>query len=269
MATRIAGPIDLEAVLFGGQSFVWRRVDDGYEGVVGDRLVHVRDDDGDAVVEGLPADRARRYFGADDDHAAIRDRLADDPVVAERIRRWPGLRVLHTEPWPCLVSFILSQNSNIPRITRNLRDISRALGPRVGDRHAVPSARALVAAGEDRLRGLGVGYRAPYVVQAAKRVADGRLDLDALEEVPHETARKVLLDVPGVGSKVADCVLLFGLGRLEAFPVDRWVARSLAELYPEAPERLEPARAFARERFGEVAGYAQQFLFHDRREAGR
>lgn len=269
MTVHVPGPIDLEAVLAGGQTFVWDRVDGGWEGVVDGRLVRARAEGGDVRVEGLPEPDARAYFRADDDHERIRARLAKDPVVAERIRRWPGLRVLRTRPWPCLVSFILSQNSNIARITRNLRDLARDLGPAVDGRHDVPPPDALVDAGEARLRDLGVGYRAPYLVGTAERVLDGRTDLEALRDADPATARRELLACPGVGPKVAECVLLFGLGALSAFPVDRWVARSLAELYPSAPASPEPARRFARDRFGPDAGYAQQFLFWDRREAGR
>lgn len=269
MPAHVPGPVDLEAVLAGGQTFVWDRVDGGWEGVVDGRLVRAWSEDGEVLVEGLPKDEARAYFRADDDHEQIRARLAKDPVVAKRLRRWPGLRVLRTRPWPCLVSFILSQNSNIPRITRNLRDLSRELGPAVDGRHDVPPPDALVDAGEARLRDLGVGYRAPYLVGTAERVADGEVDLETLREAPYHDARDALMELPGVGPKVAECVLLFGLDEPSAFPVDRWVARSLAELYPSAPAAPDPARRFARDRFGPDAGYAQQFLFWDRREAGR
>lgn len=284
MTTRLEGPLDPDACLLGGQTFAWRRLGrdgDGppvYEGIVGDRLVRVRPSaepsGGDVLVEGLPEADARRLFRADEDHAALRQRLAADPALAPLVARWPGLRVVRVDPWEALVSFILSQNSHVARITRNLQDLAAAMGDPVGSGakgrplHAVPSPEGIVEAGEARLRALGTGYRAPYLVAAATRVASGDLPLDDLRGADHDEARRALLEVPGVGPKVADCVLLFGLDDTSAFPVDRWVARSLSARYPDAPDRPDDWRAFARDRFGDDAGHAQQFLFHDGRMGG-
>lgn len=294
MAVLVPGPIHLEACLLGGQSFVWERVNGSYEGVVGDRFVRIRrppdlpaalpadppadpsaDASDAALVEGLSPSAARQLFRADQDLAAVRRRLSRHGALSARLGRWPGLRVLRTDPWTTLVSFILSQNSHVARITRNLGDLSAALGepvqggtaprPGAGRRHALPRPAALVEAGEGALRKLGVGYRAPYLVEAARMVDEGRLDLDRLAEADHDAAREALLQVPGVGPKVAACVQLFGLDQPSAFPVDRWVARALRRDLPEAPARDDRLEAFARQRYGGDAGHAQQVLFHDER----
>ena len=187
------------------------------------------------------------------------------------VARHQGLRVLRIDPWECLVSFICSANSNIRRIHDNVESLARSYGEPVkldGQvRHAFPTPEKLAQAGEKALRGLALGFRAPYVDQAARTVASGRLDLDALVKMPYAQAKARLMECPGIGSKVADCIALFSLEKAEAFPIDVWVRRALGEWYfagektPTDRLLLEWAGGY----FGRYAGYANQYLFHGKR----
>jgi N-glycosylase/DNA lyase len=186
------------------------------------------------------------------------------------------MRVLRQEPWECLVSFICSANNNIPRITRNVGDIASAFGPPILDGasgpSAFPTAEQLAEAGETALRKLGLGFRAKYVAAAAERVAQSRIDLYGLREASYQDALDALVELAGVGDKIANCVLLFSLDKLEAFPVDVWIDRALRDWYFTPNGETVPRvrmRAWAQKRFGRYAGYANQYLFHQRRLEGR
>jgi N-glycosylase/DNA lyase len=271
-------PLDLESSLESGQAFRWRRRGGWWEGVLGWELVWLRQGPGrleyrtDWEPPEAIAPALLRYFRLDDDLPAIQRSLSWDPRVAEAVRRHPGLRLLRQEPWECLVSFICSSNSNIPRITGTIEGLCQAFGRPVElgrrRRFTFPTPEALAGAGQKALERLGLGYRAGYVARTAQIIAGGSLTLEALREAPYEEAKRALLALPGVGEKVADCVLLFSLEKLEAFPVDVWVRKALRE-YPEA-RKVKDAKlaAWARERFGPRAGYAQQYLFHRRRREG-
>jgi N-glycosylase/DNA lyase len=173
-----------------------------------------------------------------------------------------------------LISFICSSNSNIPRIRGTIERLAGSFGQPVKlgrrRRFTFPAPAALADAGQEALAALGLGYRAGYVARTAVTIADGGLSLDALREESYEEAKRALLELPGVGEKVADCVLLFSLEKLEAFPVDVWVRRGLQGRYPAEGRRQPKAlAAWARERFGPWAGYAQQYLFYLWRREGR
>ena len=188
------------------------------------------------------------------------------------IARYQGMRVLRQDPWECLICFLCTAASNIPRITRNIESICQTYGQPLGDgaaaRHSFPTPEQLAAAGETELRALGLGYRAAFLSSVARSIAAGDLDLHALREAPYEVALEALLSLHGVGDKVANCVLLFALDQPAAFPVDTHVAQRLREWYP-ACARLKPVqmRAWGQEHFGPHAGYANHYLFHDRRLA--
>ncbi len=185
---------------------------------------------------------------------------------------YPGLRILRQEPWECLVSFICSANSNIPRISTNVEDMSKSFGRLLEfdghGRNTFPSADALADAGEQALRDLGLGFRAKYVAAAAKRIAQGEIDLYSLREASYDDALESLISLAGIGDKVGNCILLFSMDKLEAFPVDVWIDRALREWYPEVAEKKlsrKAMRPWAQEYYGAYAGYANQYLFHRRR----
>ena len=274
-------PLDLDATLDGGQCFRWRPEADGaWVGVLGADVVRLRPAENGVLVESSSssteetAGALRDYLRLDDDVPAIQHTLSADPQVADAIAAYPGLRLLRQDPWETLAGFIISQNSNSPRIDRTLEGIADALGPplRLGKvtRHAFPSPQRLASATEEELRRLGCGYRAPYLKAAAEMVASGEVPVEALRGAPYAEAQRTLLSIPGVGEKVADCVMLFALDLLEAFPVDRWIRRAVQDSHASGtPFSYARAREWALERFGPLAGYANLYLFSRRRRAGR
>ena len=269
--------LDLESTVDGGQAFRWYAEDGRYRGVVGDRVYllsatdsGIRAETLNGALDGAEFERLQSYLGLDGAFEGFRSRYADDPVIGDALRRWPGLRLLRQDPWECLVGFITSATSNVPRIKLNVGSVAVELGSRVGEGErdfAFPTPEAVAAAGEARLRELGLGFRAPYIVDAAQRVASGDLDLENLRTTDYMTARDALTDIHGIGGKIADCVLAFSLDKGAAFPVDRWVKRALVEWYG-MPERMnnDAAGEWARDRFGEDGAYVQQYLFHRQRQ---
>jgi N-glycosylase/DNA lyase len=214
----------------------------------------------------------RSYLSTEADLTRYRERFDSDPCIGPAVAGFPGLRLLRQDPWECLVSFICSSASNIPRIKLNVGSIAVSFGRRLapGERDfEFPPPEAVAAAGEARLRALGLGFRAAFVAAAAEQLARG-LDLTSLRTASYADARRVLMSLPGVGEKVADCVLAFSLDKPEAFPIDRWVRRALERWYGVSPKLSNSAVGdWARSHFGEYGALAQQYMFHRERLAGR
>ena len=195
------------------------------------------------------------YFDLARDYGMLPSLCAGCDVARRAVEALPGLRVLNQPPWETLLSFITSANNNVPRI-RGLVQKLLILGG--GD---FPTPEALAGTEEARLRALGFGYRAPYLIGAARRVEEG-FCLECLRDMPYGEAKKRLCTLPGVGPKVADCVLLFSLGHSCAFPVDVWVARLMERWFGVDPGDRRAAHEVASARFGDWAGIVQQYLFH-------
>ena len=202
------------------------------------------------------------YLGLDTDYAVIRGDLTknrpSDSHLSEAMKQGSGIRILRQEPWETLCTFIISQNNNIPRITSLVAALCKAAGEDMGDgeSHSFPTPEAVMALGVDGLFALKTGFRAGYLYDAACKVVSGEIPLDTVKTLKTEEAEAVLRKIKGVGPKVAACALLFGFEKNDAFPIDVWVKRVMAEFYPEG---VTPAD------FGENAGIAQQYLFYYRR----
>jgi N-glycosylase/DNA lyase len=275
-------PLDLASTLQSGQAFRWRRDAEWFEGVVFNNIVRMRQDGAGIEFTSAPDDEyfvrplLRDYLALEIDLEGIYASMGADDRLEATIARYRGMRILRQDPWECLVSFICSSASNIPRIRKNVESICAAFGRevRAGDRvwSTFPTPQDLAEAGQERLRRLGVGYRAPFIANTARAIADGDVDLMALREAPYEEALSALTTLDGVGDKVANCVLLFSLDKTEAFPVDVWVERALQEWYLSGADKKltrRNMRLWALDHFGPYAGYANQYLFHDRRLQGR
>jgi len=257
---------NLAQILDCGQAFRWVSAGDGkFSGIAHGRRLDV-ELSGDILTlknVTLPEFESiwKDYFDLGRDYSALRNMFDSCPVMSKALAFSPGLRLMRQNTWEILISFILSQNSNIPRIKQMIALLCQHFGqalPNSTGEFAFPTPEALASIKESDLAPIKTGYRAPYIIDAAKRVAGGMLDLDALSTQPTETVRTALLSVHGVGPKVADCVLLFGFGRLECFPLDVWMKRVMATLYPGGlPAELK-----------QYAGIAQQFLFHYARVHG-
>ena len=270
-------PFDLGSSLESGQAHRWKKSDDWYSGVVRGEFIQISQK-GQTVEfmsgpspEATAASMLRDYFRLDDDLDAIYLDINRDNRVADMVNKYPGLRILRTEPWECLVAFICSANNNIARIHQIMERMSEEFGNPVTlndeTRYTFPTPADLVEAGEMELRRLGLGFRAPYVDQAAKAVLEGRLDLADLVQMPYPEAKEALMEMKGIGPKIADCIAIFSLEKLEAFPIDVWIRRALAEWY--FPDQKTPPDKilleWAQDHFGRYGGYAQQYLFHGQR----
>lgn len=287
---KVEQPFDLEISLMMGQAFRWHSLGDGwFSGVLGPHLFHVRQIDGriEYEVASLPGheddpdQRLRRHFRMDDDIVAIYASIARDPKVDTIMREFPGLRILRQDPWECLVSYICSANTRVLGTAKKVDAISKSLGKSLtleGEiRHTFPSPEQIGPVSDGYLKTLGVGKPSEYIIEAANTMLEGRFALDTLATLSYPDAKNHLMRYPGIGSKIADCIALFALDQLEAFPMDRWVWRAVTEAYPEwgFPEKAKPtdkelheASKQARQVFGEYAGYANQYLFYWRRLHG-
>jgi N-glycosylase/DNA lyase len=261
--------LDLEATLTSGQSFSWKRNADGrWRGWIEGRpcLVWRHDEILRAAGPELTHAAVARYFGLDQPVREIFATFPNDPWL-ERAREFsPGLRVLRQEPWETLCNFICSALKQIVQIAQINHELRQALGEPLGasELHAFPTAARLAHATEAQLRECRLGFRARHLFVAARQIAQGEVSLEKVESMPTPEARETLMRIQGVGEKVANCVLLFAYGRLEAFPVDVWVERVLRQLYFKGSQRVKLARMveFSETHFGPHGGYAQQFLFH-------
>lgn len=251
--------LDLDQTLDCGQSFRWERQPDGsYTGVAMGRLIQVAlEGETLTLLHTTPEEFEtlwRSYFDLDLDYGLLRQRLSGlHPVLSQAAGYAPGMRLLNQEPWEALCSFIISQNNNIPRIKGIISRLCACFGaPLAAGGFAFPTAARLAACTLEELQPLRSGFRAKYLLDAAQRVAAGELDLQLVKTLPLEEARAALMTVQGVGPKVAECVLLYGMHRLECFPMDVWMKRAMAALFPGK----EPSF------FGPYAGLAQQYIFH-------
>jgi len=264
---------DLSATLSSGQAFRWNCRNTAWEGVVGSHWVRLTSGpDGIVAETALPCGDLtwlRDWLRVDENLSEILATFPDDEPMRAAAAACRGLRLLRQDPWECLASFILSSTKQIVQI----RQIVALLCERFGEpvvvppghepEHSFPTPERIAAATDAELRACKMGFRAPYLLAAARRVAGGGLDLRHVSTFSVSEARARLMDLPGVGRKVADCVLLFAYGFQDAFPVDVWVMKALRRLYfPRrrvAPKRLQ---RFTATYFGPHSGYAQQYLFH-------
>jgi N-glycosylase/DNA lyase len=264
-------PTSFEETINGGQAFRWQRSADYSEGRWGHHVIRLQYTDGslrfslpkasapEAALEAL-----RTYFACDTDFATLTEALPwrSDPVLATARTQFEGLRILRQPFAETLFCFLCSSTKQIPQIKAICEAVARDLGKSLADgSHALPTWDALADAGEARLRTAKLGYRARYIHQTATFLAEHPGWLEATEAAPTDAARARLLTLPGVGRKIADCVLLFGAGRLEAFPIDTWVEKILIRAYRLESWALPQLQDFARIHFGPTAGYAQQYLF--------
>ncbi len=246
-----------------GQCFRWRENGaGGFDGVVGTSRISIRQDGDNLTFEGCePADYPgwiKRYLGLDADYGGIKAILSADPTLKEAIGYAPGIRIMNQPFWETLCSFIISQNNNIPRITGIVDRLCERFGDNLGGFCSFPSAERLASLTPDMLAPLRCGFRDRYIIDAAKKCSSGVVDETFLKTADLDDARAMLMTITGVGKKVADCTLLFGLGRLEAFPADVWIKRAMERLFPRGlPDFALP-----------YAGIAQQYIFHYARTSG-
>ena len=257
--------IDLTHIFECGQCFRW--VPDGpeaYSGAAGSFAAHISLSDGCLNVEATGGDEEfwSRYFDLDTDYGAIKKKLTDsEPLIKPATEYGQGIRILNQDPFETIISFIISQNNNIPRIRKNIESLCCAYGEPIpgSSLHAFPTPEALAGARVCDLAELRLGYRCEYIKASAERY---------LKEGCPET-REELLAFHGIGPKVANCIMLFGLRDTAAFPVDTWVRQIMNDMYGFDLKDTKGMQAFAAEKYGDLAGYAQQYLFYYYRDRSR
>ena len=262
--------------------FRWKKVNGWWYGIVGEKVVKICQCGSELQFENVNVEFVQTYFGLTDDLAQISQCIGKDDYVKKALQRFEGLRIVRQLPWECLISFICATYKSIAAIELMLKKLSVKFGEkRVFDGmdfYTFPTVERLANANENGLQECGLGYRAKYVQTSAKKIVDQNINLEDLKNLPYLEARKKLLDFSGVGLKVADCVLLFSLRKLEAFPVDVWVKRVILNHYADQLPELfvkklqshtsltngeyQKIGDFARTYFGAYAGYAQEYLFH-------
>src|ERR1019366_7141286 len=287
---------DLAATLDSGQVFRWQQIENSWHGFIGRhsvRLTQTPDGIHAATIAPVESwDWLREYLQTEIDFDAVLKSFPDDGPMRNAVAHCPGLRLLRQDPWECLASFILSSTKQIVQIRQivallcarfgepgggdapspigqavlcpPLLETSGAHGvPRPTSLIAFPTLQRIAAASELELRDCKMGFRAPSLLDAARKIADGSFDLEKIHTLGYTAARAELMKLRGVGGKIADCVLLFAYGFDTAFPVDVWIERALQELYfPRRRASDHRLRQFAATHFGPHAGYAQQYLFH-------
>jgi len=265
---------DLEKTLHCGQVFHWEKSGDGFVGAIDKKAVYVEQRGDQLHFAGVTAKVIARYFSLDHPLAEICRSFPRDPAMRAARDFCRGLRLLRQPRWECLATFICSSMKQVAHI----RQISLALRRSFGTRKAIygshvydfPSAARLAASTEQELRACALGYRAKNLLGTASRVASGEANLKKWSKLPDELLRERLCELPGVGAKVANCVMLFAYERLRAFPVDVWIERVLRQQYFPRKRKVaaRELREFCDSYFGEHGGYAQQYLFHHARKGG-
>lgn len=242
-----------------GQAFRWEKSTDGiWQGIAMGRFLRLSQSDNRITLFNTTEDEYntiwRRYFDLDRDYDNI-IKAYDDESLLVACNTYPGIRILKQDEWEALCSFIISANNNIPRIKGIIGRLCEQFGEKIDGGYTFPAAEKLSTLTAEDLAPIRSGFRAKYIIDAAQKISSGEVDIEQVKALPFEEAKAQLLKIKGVGEKVAQCTLLYGFGRVEAFPRDVWVNRIVAELYPDGlPECMNGTQ-----------GIAQQYLFHWRR----
>lgn len=264
-----------------GQCFRWNKEEDkSYTGVIKDAVLNVKQEKNKIIFRGICKGDlkkvVREYFDLDNNYEIIKEKLLKiDNFMKESIEFGDGIRILNQDLWECIISFIISANNNIPRIKKIIEAISKEYGKEISWRgkkyYFFPSIEALSKASVEDLRKLGTGFRDKRIYNTTKKIYEKEVDLDEIKQLKSsEEIEEKLLTLDGVGNKVANCIMLFSLKRYDVFPIDVWVRRVMNDLYLHKENEKEvdkkELQAFAEEKYKDLAGLAQQYLFYWRRE---
>lgn len=265
--------LDLDHTLGNGQVFRWTRQGEWWQGVVGSRTIHLRQEGDEVQVRG-DAGRTflRRYLRLDDDLEAIYEDISRDACISSLVQRFRGMRLVRQDVWECSASYLLASYSNVPRIKMMIEALCRTYGRRLPNgQYAFPTPEE-IAEGTHDIGACRLGYRAEWIRCYARSVMTGEFDLERLRELEYASAISYLKTVKGIGDKVADCIALFSLEHLQACPVDVRIARAMRDVYGVAGSYRKVSE-HARRHFGRYAGYAQEYLYmaedrQNKREVG-
>ncbi|AAM06922.1 TPA: DNA-3-methyladenine glycosylase 2 family protein [Methanosarcina acetivorans] len=268
---------NLDYTLDCGQVFRWEKSGDWWTGVVGDHVIRLsqEEDSGELLIDSrLPPEFFSHYFRLDDDLPSIYESINKDLLINRAINKYSGLRLIRQDPWECLISYMLATASSIPTIQKRIYLLSRFFGQELEEGYfSFPDPDTLAEADLSLLDKCKLGFRTERIKEAARDVASGELDLNVLYRLEYRYARERLMRLRGIGEKVADCVLLFAFEKMEAFPVDTHVRQIIQhyhidDSYFETCTNLSCMGEWGREYFGYYCGYAQQYLFYQKRLEG-
>ncbi|MFZ0222778.1 MAG: DNA glycosylase [Candidatus Nitrosopolaris sp.] len=292
--------INPEISINSGQMFLWEQIGNSWYGIFGDHVMKFstswthnsncinNNKNSDIQFDSYPKVEGweRKVFRLDDDIKKILSTLSNDALVSKTIKKYPGLRLMRQEPHQCIFSFVCASNTSILMIRKMLKNLSKKFGSKVifdgKEFFTFPSVNSLNKATINELRSCGVGYRAKAIKAVAMHIVSGNLDIDYLARIRYHDAKEELLKIYGIGNKIADCILLFSLEKLDAFPIDVWILRALSRYYRwlfnenenkfKMTERItinqyKIVSASLRNYFGKYSGYAQQYIFYYIRES--
>jgi N-glycosylase/DNA lyase len=268
--------IDIDNSINSGQVFLWEKCGSDWYGINGQDILKINKN---VVITSIQNEKTD-FFRKKDNMQEIIKSISKDKTVKEAIKQYEGLRIFKQDPFQCMISFIISSNSNIQKIKNSLEKMTKKFGVKVEIQNKefflFPKPEKLANASIDEIKKCGVGYRAPFIKQAAEMIFSKKIDLEYLEKLDYKEAKKNICLIPGVGNKVADCILLFSLNKLEAFPLDTWMIKILEKYYSnefkiETKTITQKQYEILHEKivnyFGPYCGYAQQFLFKMERES--
>lgn len=270
-----------------GQAFRWNLEDDNsYTTIAYGKVINVKKENNDIIISNTDINDFNNiwynYFDLDRNYDNIKKELSKDPILDEAIKFGEGIRILNQDPFEMIISFIISANNQIPRIKKSIELISQNYGEKINTKktggrfscledeyYSFPTPDQLSKAKPEDLRDIcKVGFRDIRIVETSKIIANGDLDIEKIFEVNRDEGKEILMTLPGVGPKVSDCILLFAFNKEEAFPVDVWVKRVMEHFYLKEETNVKSIGAHGARLFGNLAGFAQQYLFYYARELG-
>ena len=268
--------INIRETINSGQVFLWENYENTWFVIDGHDIIMARQTPFEVLTF---SKKPKKFFREDDNYEKILKNITKDKIVKKATKHYPGLRVTRQDPFQCCISFIVSSNSNIPNIRMRLQKLCRKFGTKVRfekrEFFLFPRPKRLAKATLQDLQECKLGYRSKYVLDASRAIASGEIDFDELKKVDYQECKESLLKLPGIGDKVADCVMLFSLEKLEAFPLDTWIVKILQKYYSDnfcmdkktiSKKRYENIHQDVLDHFGKYAGYSQQFLYKMERD---
>jgi len=259
---------NLDLTLSCGQVFRWEK-SDCWTGVVNSTVVRARQVGNELLIDSFLKEKViRDYFRLDDDMVKIYESINKDQEIASLIRKYRGLRLIHQDPWECLVSYICSSNNTIRNISNSIRHLCECFGREIESGYfSFPAPEELMDARLCDMAKCRMGFRTPWVLKVAGMIANNGFDLARIKCLSYHDGREELAKIDGVGNKIADCVLLFAFGKLESFPVDTHIEQIMDRFYGNNWKNISKSKKrdkiaeFARGYFGKYCGYAQEYLY--------
>jgi len=267
--------IDLENTINSGQVFLWKKDHDNWYGINGQDVLKINTFGKIKTFSKNKTD----FFRENDNIEKIVKSISKDEVTRAAVLKYNGLRLIRQNPFQCLISFIVSSNSNIQKIKNTLENLCMNFGKKVNfdglEFFLFPDPKILANASLQEIKKCGPGYRSEFIIKASQMIQASKVDFEHLKNCHYQEAKELIMEIPGIGNKVADCILLFSLEKLDAFPLDRWMIRILEKYYPNifdistktiTDKQYNLLHEKITEYFGPYCGYAQQFLFKMERE---